>query len=58
MLVFFFLTSLCMTDTWFIHISRNNPILFLFMANILLYIYVTSYLSIPLLMGLPLWLSW
>ena len=32
------------------HVSTNDPLLFLFMANIPLYICTTSFLSIPLLM--------
>ena len=47
--VFLFLTSLCMTDSGFIHITIYDPISFLFwLSNIPLYIYTTS-LSIHLL---------
>ena len=31
--VFLFLTSLCMTDSGFIHVSTNDPICFLFVAE-------------------------
>ena len=51
--VFLFLTtSLFMTVSRSIHVSTNDPILFLFMANIPLYICTTSSLSIHLLMGI------
>ena len=42
------LTSLCMTHSRSIHISTNDPISFLFMANIPLHICTTSSLSIHL----------
>ena len=47
-------TSLCMTDSRSAHISRNDPIpfLFLWLSNIPLYICTTASLSIPLLIGI------
>ena len=50
--VFLFLTSLCMTVSMSIHLTTNNSISFLFMANIPLYIYTTSSLSIHLSMDI------
>ena len=49
--IFFFLISLCMTDSRFIHISTNDPISFLFMTNNPLCICTTSSLFIPLSMN-------
>ena len=40
-----------MTVSWSIHVSTNDPISFLFMANIPLYIHTTSSLSILLFTG-------
>ena len=45
---FLFLTSLCMTDSRSIHLTTNNSVSFLFMANIPLYICATSSLPIHL----------
>ena len=39
----FWLTSLCMTDSRFIHLITNNSVSFLCMANIALHICATSY---------------
>ena len=50
-IVFLFLTSLYITESRFIHITTNDPVLFLFMANVPLCICTAFSLSLLLLMN-------
>ena len=55
----FWLNSVCMTDSRFIHITTNDSVPFLFMANIPIYIYIyVPHLLYPFLCWLVVSMSW